>query len=157
MQIERLTSKDAPRLVSLTALVQNLHAEQQPQRYNMIQNATSLEDLVVEHLAQPGALGLGVIDADEILGYLIAVIGDTPEHILFPSRRVVTLNEICVHPAHRRKGIADMLLNDLKERGRKEGATAIKSSYANFNFASEALLKKHGFLPVMISCEAPLT
>ncbi|QOL80843.1 GNAT family N-acetyltransferase [Pseudooceanicola spongiae] len=156
MKISRLQRDDAGSLVVLARAVQQLHVEHQPDRYRAIHDDAELERWIVSHLEQEGAIGFCAKVDREVIGYLIAIISKTEAHPLLSNRRIVILDEISVHPDHQRKGVADALLDTLKREGKRQGASAIRSSYASFNASSSALLRKHGMVPMTITCEGPL-
>ncbi len=156
MEISHLSLADAPIVLELAKIVHQLHVEHQPERYRVIHDDGEFESWIASHLSLEGAVGLCMKKGDFLLGYLIAIISRTGRHPLTTDRYIVALDEICVHPDHRRKGIADALLDALKQEGRSLGASIIRSNYASFNGPSEALLKKHGLVAVSVSCEGYL-
>lgn len=156
MKISRLGLDDARSLVDLARAVHQLHVEHQPGRYRAIHDDAELELWIKSHLEKEGAIGFSAKVDGEVIGYLIAILLETEAHPLFLNRRIVILDEISVHPAYQRKGVADALLDTLKREGKRQGASAIRSNYASFNASSSALLRKHGMVPTTITCEGPL-
>lgn len=72
------------------------------------------------------------------------------------ARRVAKLNEIAVHPDHRRRGVADRLLGALRDQAEEAGATALRASHGTFNDPSAALFERHGLAAVLVTREGPL-
>ena len=58
------------------------------------------------------------------------------------------ISNVAVHPAHRRKGLADRLLNALMERAEQLALAFVTLEVRASNQAAIALYHKNGFVPV---------
>lgn len=58
---------------------------------------------------------------------------------------MVTIYSIIVHPEHRRKGIAKRLVNEVKRRGKRQGALFVRLSVLHKNHAAMNLYRSLGF------------
>jgi len=156
VEIGRMSPVDAPSIMALAKIVHQLHVDHQPECYRAVNDDLEFERWIVSHLSAEGAVGLWVRENGIVLGYLIAIVSKIEGHLLFADRSILTLDEICVHPDYRRRGIADMLMEELKKEGRRQGAETIRSSYASFNKASHSFFEKHGMVAKRTTCEGIL-
>lgn len=91
-----------------------------------------------EILAMPGSIGLLAESPDEPLGFALGrLAGDEAEVLL-----------IATHPAHRRRGVATILLADLIDRLTKAGAGRVFLEVAAPNADALALYRRAGFVVV---------
>ena len=98
------------------------------------------EEMFLHELSSEGIADLLVARADErsgpwIAGFLCAWIVAKELHI----------NNIAVHPAYRRRGVASQLLEEILRRAMAKGATAGYLEVRASNDAAKALYQRYGF------------
>jgi len=74
----------------------------------------------------------------EIVGYL-------GSHIILDEAHITTLG---VHPAHRRKGIAERLLAEMLSQAMRSGCRRVTLEVRESNIEAQRLYRKYGFAPV---------
>lgn len=84
-----------------------------------------------------GYLSFGLWMQDELLGYAISTLVLDEVHLL----------NLCVHPRHRRQGLARYLLRHLIARAHQEGAGVIMLEVRVSNKGAIALYESEGFEP----------
>lgn len=93
-----------------------------------------------EHYLKEG-LSFVAWEGDQVVGFAFA---KTIDHF-YSVRKVLWLENLGVHPNHRRQGIGYRLLERLIVEGKKKGARAMHSSIMSNNAPSIMLHKKMGF------------
>lgn len=95
--------------------------------------------LLEEMLAHPGAVALAAAgEGGAVLGYASA------QTVLDEGY----INNVAVHPAYRRRGIASRLLEELRRRGVELGLAFLTLEVRASNLAAQALYANHGYREV---------
>lgn len=81
-----------------------------------------------------------VSEAEEVLGFLIAVVEDDPQ-----GNPVVHIHDLAVDPAHRRRGVATALLDELIRIAREQGIRILRLEVRFDNPEARAFYQHHGF------------
>jgi len=92
--------------------------------------------LLEELLEQAGVVALAAVSGDgSVLGYTSA------QTVLDEGY----INNVAVHPAYRRRGIASRLLEELRRRGAEMHLSFLTLEVRASNLAAQALYAKHGY------------
>jgi len=83
----------------------------------------------------------------EVVGFVAAEVKDRPP--VYPKRRTGFVGDLVVHPAYRRRRIAEALMREAFERMRALGATSVTLHAALANPAAIRLYERLGMRPVM--------
>jgi len=150
--IATLAPSDAPRLVPLFDQVQRIHAVAHPALFRTdipeSEKAVFLEDW----LSQDATHALVALsEAGDVLGYLIYELRERAASVVQRANRIGFLHHIAVDEAHRGRRIGSRLMEDMKDRLRRDGITALHSEHFAFNEASAALMRSAGLLPLRIT------
>ena len=95
--------------------------------------------LLEELLEHEGAVSLAAVgEGGAVLGYTSA------QTVLDEGY----INNVAVHPAYRRRGIASRLLEELRRRGTELGLSFLTLEVRASNLAAQALYAKHGYREV---------
>ncbi|MEX0350535.1 MAG: GNAT family N-acetyltransferase [Paracoccaceae bacterium] len=150
MDIVRLHSTDARRLLPLLHQVHDLHVMNLPERYHPITTDQRAVDWLEEWLLQDAVYGFGAVSDGTLVGYAILEIEQKPETVLKHARTHAMLQHICVDAGHRRRGVAQALFRAAQAHLAPIGITDYGTAYASFNTSSAALMASLGFQPTMI-------
>lgn len=93
---------------------------------------------------------------EELLGHegavSLAAVGDKGAVLGYTSAQTVLdegyINNVAVHPAYRRQGIASRLLEELRRRGTDLGLSFLTLEVRASNLAAQALYARHGYREV---------
>ncbi|MCI8438498.1 MAG: ribosomal protein S18-alanine N-acetyltransferase [Oscillospiraceae bacterium] len=93
---------------------------------------------------------------EELLGHAgavaLAAAGEEGTVLGYTSAQTVLdegyINNVAVHPAYRRQGIASRLLEELRRRGAEMGLAFLTLEVRASNLAAQALYAKHGYREV---------
>jgi len=144
LKIVAATSDHLDALAELNAEVQAIHVAFDPTRY-LEPDLRALRDWFVTALDRPGDTVLVALDDDQVLGYVRAVIKDTPRNpFVFPQRSLY-LDQICVREAARGRGIGRSLVSAVFEVARTHGATRVRLDTAYDNQRAQAFFCHLGF------------
>jgi ribosomal-protein-alanine N-acetyltransferase len=102
----------------------------------------SPEAFAVEETRDPSrwARVVAVAETNEVAAYLIAWFVADEVH----------LGNVAVAPEHRRQGLAQQLMDELIEAGRRRGARLVTLEVRRSNRSAQDLYRKNGFYTVMI-------
>ncbi|MBE1283057.1 MAG: GNAT family N-acetyltransferase [Rhodobacteraceae bacterium] len=154
MQIIDIPAPDAERLVPLLQDLHALHVEHQPGRHRPDPDSGDLARWLEDWLAQDGVHALAAESPQgALLGYVIYVLEDRSAlPVRTPEKRAM-LHHISVADAWQRMGVGKRLMEAMRTRALKDGATVIATNYAPFNTASAALMQSMGLEPVLTMAE----
>ena len=141
------TTADAAALSRLMAIVQRLHAETEPEWFLLPEGDLFAPEFVREKLADP-THQFFVAEVDgQVAGYVMTVEQRRPTTPFSPALFHLSIDQICVHPDFRRRGLARALLGRSRQQARELGVTGIQLGIWQFNEASRAFFMGEGFLP----------
>lgn len=75
---------------------------------------------------------LATIDS-EVVGVCFVTIKEIRHHDTLVSRRIAYMDDLCVHSHYRRRGIGDMLFEEIKKRASKNNADSLELMVWEFN------------------------
>lgn len=150
--IRRATQFDTSTLAQLNGIVHELHVAERPDQF-IRTNALDLAAWYRSLLAMPAAR-VWIAEQDGVAaGYVLTLQHARNATQFSAAREWCDIDQIAVHPAHRRKGIATALINTAVADAVQRGITAIELSSWAFNHDMHALLKRLKFVPKVIRFE----
>lgn len=155
-RIVDLQANDAGILLPLLEQVQKLHVDARPDIFRGDAPPTERDAFLRQFIAREGVTALVCLQQDTAIGYLIYELRERGPSALKQAARVGFLHQVGVEAAHRRRGIASALLEEMKTRLRAAGATSIRSEHYAFNAPSAQLMTSAGMQPLRITVEGDL-
>ena len=155
-KIVDLQANDAGILLPLLEQVQKLHVDARPDIFRGDASLAEREEFLRQFIAREGVTALVCLQQDTAIGYLIYELQERGPSALKQAGRVGFLHQVGVEAAHRRRGIASALLEEMKTRLRAAGATSIRSEHYAFNAPSAQLMTSAGMQPLRITVEGDL-
>jgi ribosomal protein S18 acetylase RimI-like enzyme len=145
--IQRATPEDAPHIARLNAFVHNIHVEAHPNYFR----PTDLDELTTAFrgwLARDDTTTFIARDEDGTpIGYMRTRFLDTPPTPFHHQRTYLELDQIAIHPDHRREGLAHALVELAREEARARGTDSVHLATWSFNGGAQAFFKSEGFEP----------
>ena len=141
--VRRASAADAPALARLCRYVQDLHVTARPDVFKPFGL-----DSTTAHFA--GALSSGaqrVLIAEKAgapIGYASLLVRERPENAFCLARRWLEIDNVCVHPDHRRDGVARSLVERAAVLAREEGLDVELNTWS-FNEGAGAAFRAMGF------------
>ena len=154
--IVELPADDAGKVLPLLAQVQDLHVDARPDIFRGDAPPTEREEFLRQFMAREGVTALACLQQDTAIGYLIYELQERGPSALKQAARVGFLHQVAVDHAHRRRGIATALMEEMKARLRAAGATSLRSEHYAFNIPSAKLMASAGMQPLRITVEGEL-
>lgn len=155
-RIVDLQANDAGILLPLLEQVQKLHVDACPDIFRGDAPLAERDAFLRQFIAREGVTALVCLQQDTAIGYLIYELRERGLSALKQAARVGFLHQVGVEAAHRRRGIASALLEEMKTRLRAAGATSIRSEHYAFNAPSAQLMTSAGMQPLRITVEGDL-
>lgn len=101
---------------------------------------------LAESQAGPGTyVGVATVSGD-VAGYVLAREVARPRNLFSEAFHILEIDQLCVAPAFRRRGLASALLDHLRRVAMGRGASQLTVGLWFFNDAAHALYRKHGFV-----------
>jgi len=145
--IARATPHDAQRLARLNAFVHDLHVEAHPDFFR----ATDLGELTTlfrDSLEDAATSAFVARDDDGVpVGYVLTKYVDRKPTPLHHRRTYLEIDQIAVDPAHRRRGLAHVLVACARDEARERGVDRIQLSTWTFNEGAQRFFESEGFAP----------
>ncbi len=145
MRVRQATEADAGLLAALNAVVQQLHHENEPDRFKS-PDAEAFEPMVRDWLRQPEVRAFIAEDeAERPTGYVLAVVHDHQDNALVCGGRFVELDHIAVLPEYRLSGIGTLLAGCVFRFAQEVGATDVELTTWDFNRTAQDFFTSLGF------------
>lgn len=109
--------------------------------YGVARNAVAETTFLASRLSATDSTALGAFDDGELTGFALC-------HHAYNSLRLAPawiLHDLFVSPEHRRKGIAEALIEAVHARAKTAGACEVVLSTAHDNKTAQALYEKLGY------------
>jgi len=151
ISIRRASVADAPALARLSEYVHDLHVTGRPDVFKPFGL-----DTATAHFAGVIASGAQRVliaeEASEPVGYASLLVRERPENALCFARRWLEIDDVCVHPDHRRGGVATSLVERAAALAREEGLELELNTWS-FNENARAAFVAMGFRPQQVRLE----
>jgi len=139
---------DVEAITALHMEVQRMHHEAEPLVYKA-PRADASRDLVKARLADPTMHYFVAEAADgHIAGFLLAAARPGQDTPLTHARPFVEVDEMCVAPAYRRRGVAQSLSDQAARWALQQGIGEVRLSVRGFNQTAQRAYACMGFLPI---------
>jgi len=146
ISIRRATFEDYDSLCDLFDEVDALHREHLPHLFQEPDGPVR-EKAYYLALTTDENVGLFVAEAGKtMVGFIQAVIEDTPDHPLLVPRRFSVVENIVVKADFQHHGIGRILMNAAEAWALARGATSIELNVYEFNEAAQAFYRQLGYI-----------
>jgi diamine N-acetyltransferase len=151
ISIRRASAADAPALARLTEHVHDLHVTARPDVFKPfgLDTATAHFAGVISSGAQRVLIAE---EASEPVGYASLLVRERHENVFCFARRWLEVDGVCVHPDHRRGGVARSLVERAAALAREEGLELELTTWS-FNEGAQAAFAAMGFRPQTMRLE----
>ena len=145
LAIREATVRDYDALCTVIEEVDRAHRRALPDRFQASEGpARSLEYIVDAVHADDVGLFVAEIDA-QVVGLAHTILKDAPTFSILVPRQYAVVDNLCVLPAHRRRGVGRALLRAAEGWARSRGATSIELTVYAFNQAARDFYLDLGF------------
>lgn len=145
VNIRKATAEDYDALCGLFDVVDALHRDNLPHMFQRPPGPVREHDYYLELIANE-SVGLFVAEvANTLVGFVHAVIRDTPAIPVFVPRRYAIIDSIGVKLELQRHGIGRMLMDTVHKWAIAKGATAIELNVYEFNKTAIAFYEGLGY------------
>jgi GNAT superfamily N-acetyltransferase len=143
ISIRRATSTDAPALARLCGYVHDLHVTGRPDVFKPFGLNTTTAHFA--GVLSSGAQRVLIAEkAGEPVGYASLLVRERPENAFCFARRWLEIDNMCVHPDHRRGGVARAFVERAAVLAREEGLDVELNTWS-FNEGAQAAFAAMGF------------
>jgi ribosomal protein S18 acetylase RimI-like enzyme len=143
-------------LLDLFELVDTLHRENLPGIFQKPTGPARDQDYF-ESLLLDQETGLFIAEVeDEIAGFILAILHETPPFSVFIPSRLALVSDIAVKTEFRRQGIGRLLVNKIHEWGETRGASAVELTVYAFNQAAIDFYETIGYETINFRMRYPI-
>jgi GNAT superfamily N-acetyltransferase len=144
MNIRRATPEDALTVATLGAVIQASHQPERPDWFKPADPASS-EEMYREMLSDPEVTVFLAEEADDALGFLMAVTHRRPDTPLSFAQTVLEIDQVGVDPSARRRGVGHALFEAARELADEVSAYRIVLTTWIFNDDAHRFFESEGF------------
>ncbi|MBN2351610.1 MAG: GNAT family N-acetyltransferase [Spirochaetales bacterium] len=148
MNIQIKDSKNIEEIVSLNRFVHDIHHRNHPDVFREYDYNSMLKNLG-EWISHDHIKCFTAYDGESPVGFILFYKRDYPDHIFKKGHCSVYLDQICVKPEYRKKGLGRRLMDELTSYCRENGIGRIELSVWSDNQNAQAFFKKMGFDPYL--------
>ena len=125
--------------------VDSLHRQNLPHIFKKTDGPIRELDYYLELISNE-KVGLFVAETEEsIVGFVHAIVKDTPDIPIFVSRRFAVVDNIFVKPGFQNHGIGRLLMDKMQEWSIAKGATSIELNVYEFNSSAISFYENCGY------------
>lgn len=145
IRIRRAVAGDQAILAGLGAFVQEVYVRERPDVFKAV-DPSGLEQWFGDALASASST-IWIADLGETpTGYALVLEQRRSDNVFAYARRWHEVEQICVHPAYMRRGIARVLLSHVGEVAMAEGVSDIELNTWAFNRVAQVSFEHLGFV-----------
>lgn len=146
MNIRQATSDDAKTLAELNGHVQQVHVDALPHIFKPAVVSAELIAIYEEWLGQDESRFWIAEDAGQSIGYIYALIRRRPDNPFSYARNSILVDQMSVNPEYYGTGVADQLMQAVKDWASIEGIHRIVLDVWSFNERAKRFYDKQGFM-----------
>lgn len=154
IHIRAATTEDVSRLAGLIESVQQIHVAARSDVFKPAARA-DLETWVREGLASTGTRVVVAEVGGVVAGYAVVLDGHRPDNAFAYERHWREVEQLGVHPDHRRRGVARALLDHIAATALADGIPTLELSTWFFNTEAQAAFEHLGFAVKSLRLERP--
>ncbi|MGM9941730.1 MAG: GNAT family N-acetyltransferase [Bulleidia sp.] len=151
LTIRNAVSGDYEEVESLMKQVQQVHIEIRPDLYRPADPVVTEE--AFEHMIEEGSC-IVCLDEGQITGVVVSMIRDVHIPVKY-DRKVLYIDTLCVDENHRRKGIAQAMMDYMKHIAEQKQCTSIELHVNALNHEAVSFYRHFGFTVQTMMMEIP--
>ncbi|MBL8132644.1 MAG: GNAT family N-acetyltransferase [Anaerolineae bacterium] len=124
---------DYPGLNPVIQAVDNLHADAVPRVFRRIEGTARSVEWFADALNTPDSLLLVAVDGDAVVGFLAALVRQSPEMPMFVPRRWMVVDGVYVADAYRGQGVGRALMEQAQAWALAQGLSEVELNVWEFN------------------------
>jgi len=145
ISVRKATTNDYTTLSELFDEIDTLHRDNLPHLFQKPRGAVREQEYYSGLIADEH-VGLLVAEADrKLVGFIHAIVRDTPVFPIFVPRRYATVESIVVKSEFKHHGAGRMLMDKMQEWAIAKGATSIELNVYEFNQTAISFYERLGY------------
>jgi diamine N-acetyltransferase len=145
MNIRQATIDDAKAIAKLNVHVHGLHREALPHVFKPPIVDDEMISLYAKWISQDNATIFIAEDGGQPIGLIYALVHHRPESPFSHARHYILVDQMSVNPEYYGTGVADMLMQAVKDLGKKHDVQRIILDVWDFNGRAKRFYEKQGF------------
>jgi len=145
ISVRKAAADDYNALCELFDEVDSLHRDNLPHLFQKPDGAAREPDYYTGLMKDEDAALLVAESGKKLVGFVHAIVRDTPAFPVFIPRRYAIVDGIVVKAGFRNRGIGRTLMNQMQEWAIAKGATSIELNVYDFNEAAISFYERLGY------------
>ncbi len=145
--VRKAEARDIEVLADYVARLKQVNEELDPMYITREDLEETAREYIEKSLEDPNTVLLVAEKNGKVVGMVRATILD---RVFYEPRLEGLVTDIYIHPSHRRRNIAGLLLEKLAETLRERGVELLAAEYPPGNRIAERFFEKHGFKPLLV-------
>lgn len=145
IRVRKATPDDHCNLNELFEEVDALHRDRLPHIFQQPDGAARERDYLLGLIADPNVAFLVAEAGDTLVGFVHAVIRDTPALPVFVPRRYAVVDEVVVRSGFQNQGIGRRLMDEAQAWAVAQGAASIELNVYEFNESAISFYEGLGY------------
>lgn len=144
VEIRKAEESDIPSLLELLDLIRDLHHKSRPDVFRSTGTKYTAAELA-EKLKREDERVFVACEDGSVLGYIFTVMTEYLDRSVLADRKVLYIDDLCVFPASRGRGVGRMLMDRAKEYAKERGCDSMELVCWNFDGSAEGFYRGCGF------------
>ncbi len=144
VEIRRAEERDIPFLLELLDVIRDLHHKGRPDVFKSSGTKYTFAELK-EKLKRESERVFVACEGGSVLGYVFTVMTEYLDRGVLADRKVLYIDDLCVFPASRGRGVGRMLMERAKEYAKERGCASMELVCWNFDGSAEGFYRGCGF------------
>jgi ribosomal protein S18 acetylase RimI-like enzyme len=145
ISVRKATTDDYNSLCELFDEIDALHRDHLPHLFQKPSGAAREQDYYLELLADENVALLVAEVNERLVGFVHAIVRDTPAMPIFVPRRYAMVDGIVVRSGFQKYGIGRILMDKIQEWAITTGATSIELNVYEFNTSAISFYERLGY------------
>lgn len=142
--VRSMTLADCDAVIDLFDALDAYHREHLPWLFHQPKEQPRARQFF-EDLLSDNETEVLVAETDRVVGLIHISLFNAPDFPIFVPQLRVAINNIFVNPAHRRSGIASLLIQNAEAWAKAKGAVGVDLNVYEFNETAQRLFSSMGF------------
>ncbi len=147
ISVRRAEERDLEALTEFVVRLKQVNEELDPMYVTREDLSETVRRYIEESLRNPNVIMLVAERDSKPVGMVRAVIVD---RLFYEPRMEALITDIYVHPSHRRKGVASLLIERLAEEAKRKGVSILAAEYPPGNKIAGRFFSKLGFRELLV-------
>ena len=142
--IRRAEERDIEFILELLDQIRDLHYRGRPDIFRSSGTKYDSSELA-EKIKNNDEIIFVAYDGEKPLGYICTVLREVKDHHILLDKKVLYIDDLCVYPDSRGRGVGRMLMDKAKDHAIANGCSSLELVCWKFDGSAEGFYRSYGF------------